>query len=284
MMKNNFIYCAFADEAGNSLSEQISAMLENGISGLEIRGINGKNVTALTEKEAVEINSRLKDNGLFVWSIGSPLGKINITDDFNSHLEVFKRTIELSHLMECSHMRIFSFFIPGGDDPSVYRDEVMERLSLFCEASEGSGILLCHENEKAIYGDTAERCLDILQNFPQIRSVFDPANFIQCKVDTLKAWDLISGYTEYLHIKDALSDGSVVPPGCGTGNLKKIISDYRNMGKNVLTIEPHLSVFEGLSSLEREGDKSIIGNYAYSSKTEAFNAAVSALNQLIDGL
>ncbi|HAA24848.1 MAG TPA: xylose isomerase, partial [Ruminiclostridium sp.] len=46
------------------------------------------------------------------------------------------------------------------------------------------GIILAHENEKGIYGDTPERCVDIIKsmNCDYVRAVFDPANFIQCDV------------------------------------------------------------------------------------------------------
>ena len=38
-------------------------------------------------------------------------------------------------------------------------------------------IVDCHENEKGIYGDTAERCLDVLEACEgKLRAVFDPAD------------------------------------------------------------------------------------------------------------
>lgn len=95
----------------------------------------------------------------------------------------------------------------------------MERLERFLEASAGSGVTLCHENEKGIYGDTAARCADIHQTLPAFKAVFDPANFIQCGQDTAEAWERLSPYVEYLHIKDALSDGTVVPAGKGIGRI-----------------------------------------------------------------
>lgn len=85
--------------------------------------------------------------------------------------------------------------------------------------------------------------------------MFDPANFVQCGQDTIEAWDMLSGYVEYLHIKDALPDGSVVPAGKGAGNLRYILENYRG---SMLTVEPHLSVFEGFDRLE-SSEKTKIG-------------------------
>ena len=115
-----------------------------------------------------------------------------------------------------------------------------------------------------------------------MKAIFDPANYVQCEVDTLKAWEMIRPYVKYLHIKDALADGKVVPAGKGIGNVKFILDDYIRNGGDSVTVEPHLTVFDGLKALEKEGDTSVVGEvYKYSSNTEAFTAAVSALRKLI---
>lgn len=152
----------------------------------------------------------------------------------------------------------------------------MSRLEKFQSAAKGSGIILCHENEKEIYGDIADRCAEIHKNFPDMKAVFDFANFIQCNQDTKAAWEILAPYVEYIHVKDALSDGTVVPAGNGVGNIPYILQNYR--GK-VLTVEPHLSVFSGFEKLERESD--LRGKHCYSSPGEAFDVAVSALKKLI---
>ena len=78
---------AFADEADKTLEGQISALEENGISLLEIRGVDGKNVSDITLKEAEKIRKKLDVHGISVWSVGSPFGKIEIKDDFAPHFE-----------------------------------------------------------------------------------------------------------------------------------------------------------------------------------------------------
>ena len=242
----NFKLAAFADEADGRISEQIKAMTENGIEYLEIRGVDGENVSDITIEKAKEVRRQLEDSGLAVWSLGSPYGKIGICDDFSSHLDKFKHGLELADILGASHIRIFSFYVPSGDEER-YKDEVMERLYRFSEVAKGSGIILCHENEKGIYGDMAVRCAEIHKAFPEIKAVFDPANFIQCGQDTIEAWELLSPYVEYMHIKDALENGAVVPAGMGIGNIPYILEHYKG---EVLTIEPHLSVFEGFDKLE----------------------------------
>lgn len=109
-----FTLAAFADEAGAEVSAQIDALHENGIPSIELRGVGEKNVTALTEGEAKELKKQLDDAGISVWSIGSPLGKISVGDEFAPHLDVFKHTLELAHILGAGNIRMFSFFLPQG--------------------------------------------------------------------------------------------------------------------------------------------------------------------------
>lgn len=272
---------AFADEVSNDFAKQIKFLKDRNIPYLEIRNLDGKNVGDLTLAEAKEVRRRLDAEGLAVWSVGSRLGKISVTDDFATHLDEFMRTLDIADSLECNKIRMFSFYVPAGEDPDLYRDTVMERLDRFLERTRGRGIQLCHENEKGIYGDTFERCLDIAHTFADMRLVFDPANFVQCGVDTVSAWNALKEYVTYVHIKDAFYDGTVVPAGKGDGNIKAIISDYKQRGGGVLTLEPHLSVFDGLAALEREGEQTKIG-YSYPDGESAFIAAHEALTEIID--
>ncbi|MBR1662755.1 MAG: sugar phosphate isomerase/epimerase [Ruminococcus sp.] len=267
-----FRLAAFADEAAGDLTGQIAAMKKNGIALVEIRGVDGENIADISTAKAHEIHSRLSAEGIQVWSIGSPFGKIGIDDDFAPHLDKFRRCLETADILECRHIRLFSFY--GTSDTSP----VLERLCAFIDAAKGSDIILCHENEKGIYGDTAAKCLEIHKALPQLRAVFDPANFIQCGQDTKSAWELLCPYIEYMHIKDALPDGSVVPAGKGAGKLPYLLSQYKG---EVLSIEPHLSVFEGFDRLEN--DEKTKMNYCYPDSLTAFTAAVTALLEITGG-
>ena len=274
---------AFADEASSNIDEQIIALKRNGLNGLEIRNVDGVNVSDITVEKAKEVKHKLQENGLITWSIGSPIGKIDIEkDDFSAHTEKLKHTLEIAEILGAENIRLFSFFIPKDKNPADYKEEVINRLGTFLDLAKGTGITLCHENEKGIYGDIPERCLEIHKALPEMPAIFDPANYIQCGADTLEGWKMLSGYVKYLHIKDALTDGSVVPAGKGIGNLPFILEDFRKNGRKCVTLEPHLTVFDGLSALEKEGDKSVVGEvYRYPSNVAAFKAAADSLKELI---
>ncbi|MGM9647361.1 MAG: sugar phosphate isomerase/epimerase family protein [Eubacteriales bacterium] len=275
---SKYILSAFADEASPLFYEQIDAMRESGITHLELRGVNGRNISSMTREEVRCAKFMLDGAGLSVWSIGSPVGKIKITDPFEPHLDSFKRMLDAAVICEASVMRIFSFYDVKTDADKA---EAIRRLQILAETAKGSGVLLCHENEKGIYGDSAENCVEILAAVPELGSVFDPANFIQCGVDPLTAWGVLAEKTTYLHIKDALQSGKVVPAGCGVGNLSAIVADFGARGGKVLSIEPHLTVFKGLADLE-EDQKTDIDPYSYPSARDAFRVAANAIRGIVE--
>lgn len=273
---------AFADEASSQIDGQIAALRRNGLQGLEIRNVDSQNVSDISLEKAREVHKKLTDAGLSVWSIGSPIGKIDIQkDNFEQHLQKYLHTLEIARALGAEKLRMFSFYLPKGQDPAPFRQQVIDRLSRMAELAQGSGVALCHENEKGIYGDVASRCLEILQAVPQLQGVFDPANFVQCGQETWAAWEMLHERITYMHIKDAHPDGRVVPAGAGVGNVARILSAFRAQGGDAVTIEPHLQVFSGLAGLERAGDTSDVGSYCYESNDAAFDAACAALKGIL---
>lgn len=194
--------------------------------------------------------------GIKVSAIGSPIGKILITDAFEPHFLRFQHIVNLAKVLDTRYIRMFSFFIPQDDNPAKYKTEVFHRIGKFIEYAKENNVILLHENEKDIYGDTKERCLELMNEFygAHFRCTFDFANFIQCKENTLQAYEMLKPFIEYIHIKDALYDtGEVVPAGHGNGHIKGILQDlHNNEFVGYLSLEPHLTNFSGLKDLERD--------------------------------
>jgi L-ribulose-5-phosphate 3-epimerase len=144
------------------------------------------------------------------------------------------------------NIRMFSFFIPADHAPGEYRDEVLLRWSKFIDAAKDTGLMLLHENERIIYGDSAERCLDLLDtlNCPFVKAVFDPANFVQFGSAAYPgSYNLLKKHIAYVHIKDAFfRDKSVVPAGEGDARVEDILRELKKDGyEGYLSIEPHLN-------------------------------------------
>ena len=278
-----FVLSAFTDEYSQDFKTQIKGMLENQIKYTEIRGVNGKNISELSIDEAKEIKKMLDDNGLAVWSVGSPLGKIKLSDDIGRHIDLTKHVCELANILETPRIRVFSFYVPDTSDISPYRKQVTEYMDMMLQASKPYGTVLCHENEKGIYGEKVEGVLDIMNTFHgEYTCIFDPANFVQADVKPYPdAFDKLGKYIYYMHIKDCRADKTVAPAGKGIGNIPEILSELNKRDGNVvLTVEPHLRVFSGLEKLEKSGNTSEITDQ-YPTSEAAFNAAVTAIKSII---
>lgn len=266
--------CAFADEAGKSLQEQIEALKRNNINLIELRGIDGENIADISEEKAVNYARVLDENGIKVWAIGSPLGKIDINDDFNKHLELAKHIIKLAGIFGTDKVRVFSFYI---HDHEKDRERVIKRLNEMTALAALSDIMLYHENEKDIYGDTLKYVTDILSNVKGLKCVFDPANFIQCRQDINEAINALAEKADYFHIKDATyENGEVVPAGLGDGEIPRLIDTIK--GEKVLTLEPHLKVFDSFANIDRHELKN---KYTFKDNNAAFDAAADALKKIL---
>lgn len=272
----------FADEIDSSVEKQMALMEELGIGWMEFRSGDGKGVADYTEAEAEALMRRLEGKKIGVSAVGSPIGKISIMDDFEPHLESLAHIAELAKIWNTPYIRCFSFFIPEGEKPEKFRDEVFRRMDRMVELAARKNLVLLHENEKEIYGDLAPRCLELMEEFggENLKATFDFANFVQCGQDTLEAWDMLKNHVAYVHVKDALFDGGrVVPAGQGDGNVKKILTCLDQEGfQGFLSLEPHLADFAGLSGLEK--------NAAKRGRTDteaAFITAYEALQALLCG-
>ena len=277
-----FILSAFADEASPLLDEQIKALKEEGVTHIELRGVDGKNCSALTLEEAAAVKAKLDAAGVRLSALGSPYGKASLGVAFDEHLALFKHGIELCKVLDCRRIRMFSFYPAEGVSAEDSREEVLRRLEIMLTLAEEAGVQLVHENEKGIYGDNTARNADLLEVFgDRLGFAFDPANFIQCGVKPIEAYEKLHERITYMHIKDAfLADGAVVCAGHGDGDVPEILRrlNAEREGDVILTVEPHLTVFDGLKNLQ---DEELKHHESYPDSRTAFHAAVAALKDIL---
>lgn len=250
---------AFADEISPELNEQIAVLQACGISGIELRGVWGVNVLDLSEEQVATIQQALQTSGIHIAAIASPIGKTPIDQPFAETLKKFARAVQLAQAFQARYIRIFSFYPPTtGNEPASWRKEVLYRLRYLADQAKQADLILVHENEKDIYGDTIDRCVDILQsiNHPHLRAAFDPANFIQCNQKSFpKGYQAIKPWLSYVHVKDALADGDVVAAGEGLARWPETLSNLHHDGYDgYYALEPHLATagqFQGFSGPEQ---------------------------------
>jgi sugar phosphate isomerase/epimerase len=257
---SKFILSTFADEICDSLDGQMDVLDKHGIKYIEFRAADGKNIAAYTLEEAAAVRRRLDARGFKISALGSPLGKTFIDGDAEADFEQFKHVVELAGVLGTEYIRVFSFFIPQGDDPASWRTEVMRRMKAMADYAGQKGVILLHENEKEIYGDIASRCRDIFDTVdsPSLWATYDPSNFVQCgEKNYPDAFGLLRDKIRYVHMKDSVYsaqsggpdagfDTHVVsdahrPVGLGDGDCREILADLWHGGyEGFLSIEPHL--------------------------------------------
>ena len=268
-----FILSAFGDEIDDDLDVQLRVLESEDIHHLELRSAWGRNVLDLDTADLKRVCSLLTTYHCEVSAIGSPIGKSDIGQPRAFELERLDRAIQAAQALGTSLVRVFSFYHSNQDTGQI-RDEVLARMVLLTERAATAGITLVHENERAIYGDTPLRCLDILTavNADSLRAAFDPANFVVDRISPMvEAWPLLAAFTTHIHIKDAaMADGTIRPAGEGDGDSPGLIKalmarDYSGF----LTLEPHLKY---------------AGQYGGLSGEDGMRVAIKALRKVLSAV
>ena len=192
----------FADEIAEDVDTQFRVLQKLDISYFEPRGIDGKNIADLSDEEAEALKEKMEQA-----TNASPIGNKRIHQEYEAHFRKFRRVVEVAKKLDARYIRMFSFYRPAKPDSAEgaasgaeretaqdwsaeEREEVIGRLRRMTAYAKEQDVVLLHENEKDIYGDTAERCADLMKELSceHFRAVFDPANFVQCGQDTKEAY------------------------------------------------------------------------------------------------
>lgn len=276
------ILSAFADEYSNSFTEQLEALRSFGIGYVEVRGVDGKNISVLTPDDVRGMKQKLDYYGIGVSAMGSPIGKIKLDGDVRGHFEMARRVFESANELGAKYVRMFSFYAPDGKNILDCKFEVFEHLFALKDLAREHGAVLCHENEAEIYGSVPERCLEIHNAFGgEIKTVFDMGNYVLEGVKPYpEAYGMLRDTIAYFHIKDALYEGAIVPPGKGEASIKEILADHVGYAKDdfFVSVEPHLQLFSGLNALV---GRKFDNPYKYNDQKEAFADAVNKLKEIL---
>lgn len=274
------VLSAFSDEYDSDMRKQIDALRAFGIAYCEVRGVNGKNVAALDRDEVRALKKALDDADVRVSAVGSPLGKIAADGDMQTHVEDAKRVCETARTLGADYVRVFSFYRGNVTDEGEWRARVYDNLAALLDIASAFGVTLCHENEANIYGESPQKCRELLNAFENLGCVFDMGNFVLDGYAAQDAYALLRDRITYFHIKDALRAGAVVPPGKGEAQIAAILRDYAQHAKRdfFATLEPHLQTFAGLNALV---GKSFDNPYKYDTPQAAFADAVQKVKEIL---
>ena len=272
------IISAFADEYKKDFDGQLEGLVSFGLKNIELRFVDGANVATLTDEQVAEVKAKLTAKGITVSAIGSPLGKINTGDDIDAEMAKAERVFKIANELGAKNIRMFSFYLDENRSEEENREIVYSSLTRMLALAKKYGVTLCHENEARIYGDSPEKCKELLDHFGgELKCVFDMGNFV---LDGYKpypdAYMLLRDYIEYFHIKDSLYAGAIVPPGCGEASIAEILKAHSEYAKSdfIITLEPHLQTFSGLNALVGKG---FDNPYKFESTEAAFTEAVKCI-------
>ena len=268
------VLSGFADEISADPAEQLATLAAESIRYLELRSAWSVNVADFTAGQVGAFRDALDRAGVRVSAIGSPIGKIPLEAPLGPELDRLRRIADIAAELGTSIVRVFSFFLPPGEPPGRHRQRVIAPMAALAAIAAARGLVLAHENEKEIYGDTAERCHDLITavDSPALRATFDAANFVQCGVRPFsEAYHLLRPYLVYLQVKDAVAaTGENVPAGHGDGQIRPTLAALRDSGfEGFVSIEPHLAQ---------------AGRYGGYSGPEGFTQAAQALKSILNDL
>ena len=118
-----------------------------------------------------------------------------------------------------------------------------------------------------------------MDNTTGLKFVYDPANFLEVGEVSDAALDALHAKMSYFHIKDVIADThEIVPAGYGDGKIDRLVRMLPDEGEWVLTLEPHLALFEGYAAI----DNTVMKNkFTFKDNDESFDAAVTALKKII---
>jgi sugar phosphate isomerase/epimerase len=264
----------FGDEIDPDPAVQLAVLRALGAGHIEIRSAWGVNVVDLDDDQVGRLAELVRGKDFGVSAVASPIGKVDVALDAELEVARLARIIRVAHALGTPNIRVFSFFRAPGVAVASIRDAVLVRMRLLADLAEREGVVLLHENEKDIYGDTPERVLDLVESVGSaaLRLAWDNANFVQVGVRPFdEGYAELRPYLDYLQVKDAVAaSGAVVPAGEGDGQLIETLTALRDDGyTGFASLEPHLASAHELGGF---------------SGPEAFGSAARAFRGLTDGL
>jgi sugar phosphate isomerase/epimerase len=263
----------FADEAATSIEGQIEATKELGWSNIEMRGVEGKGMVDLSDGQFEEVVRRLDEAGVQVNCFGSAIanwGK-QITDPWEKTDAEVKTAIKRMKRLGAKLVRIMSYAVlKDREADDQMKDERFKRVRLIKKMFDDAGMLAVHENCMNYGGMSWKHTLELVENVPGLRLVYDTGNPVFTD-DRAKAkpypkqssWEFYSKvkqHVSYVHIKDgnwnaAAQKCDFTMPGEGQGDVLRIVKDLVASGYDGgISMEPHVAVVhhEGMSQTKDE--------------------------------
>lgn len=244
-------FSGIGDEAGKDIQTQIRAQRELGWNHLELRMVDGTNITQIDDNTFGRIADAVEAAGLRVSCFGSAIANWArpISCDEQIDRDDLKRAIPRMKRMKCPFIRVMSY----PNDPEAawpereWRREAIRRMKYLAGMAEDGDVTLVHENCSGWGGQSAENSTILLGEVasPALKLVFDTGNPVDYRQDAWEYYRAVLPDIVYVHVKDARRvNGEVqyVYCGEGDGHVREILADLAEREyKGGVSIEPHLA-------------------------------------------
>lgn len=260
-MTASSIISGFTDEVSDDLDVQIKVLNELGWSHIDLRTVNGKNISSLSDDEFDRVHEQLTNNGITISCFGSTIANWSRIAQDSLEVDVAELTNSIRHMKKADvrYIRIMSYKV---DSPvrldSDLESLVIENIKELVRIAEANDIICLHENCETWGGQSYLHSLRLLEqvNSPSLKLVFDSGNPVSMLhvagnepfnyQDSLVFFEEVHQHIAYLHIKDAHWDKNTMKytfPGKGAAQVKEILKRVRQYGMGIpIAIEPHVAV------------------------------------------
>ena len=254
----------FADEAADTIDEQIAVTRELGWNSIELRTVNGANVVDLVQEQFQRLTELMAANAMTVNAVGSTIANwgSSIEEPETVALRAAERAIGRMHDLGTTLIRIMSWQVirdgQGRAEADQREPERIRRLRALSELFVDAGITPVHENCANWGGMSPDHTLRMLEAVPGLKLVFDTGNppltedfakpWPYPYQSTRDYWNQIKQHVVHIHIKDSRhdpqsGDEQYCWPGEGDGDVAWLLRDLESIDyQGYLSIEPHMTV------------------------------------------
>ena len=269
----------FADEAAADIDGQIRATTQLGWNNIEARCIDGQNIHDIPDAKFDQVCASLATAGVGINCFGSAVANWakKITEPMDSSLQEARRAVGRMQRLGTKLIRIMSFAVLEDRPPDdQMADERFRRLRELVKVFTDAGITAVHENCMNYGGMGWPYTLQLVENVPGLKLVFDTGNPVGSddrqgprpwgKQSSWEFYSHVKDHVAYVHIKDAVWDpkaktATYTFPGEGSGDTKRIVKDLLDSGYDGgFSIEPHMAVVHHDNSVTAT-DEAKFANY-----------------------
>jgi len=263
-----FDFSGFADEAADSIDEQIKATRELGWTRIESRSIDGNNIHNIDDALFEKVEASLASSGVIIDCFGSTVANWakdpRKEADFEQSVAELKRALPRMKRLGTKQIRAMSFCAikDARPDSEEIEELVVRKLKVLVRMCEEAGVTYLHENCANFGGLSWEHTLRLIERIdsPAFRLVFDTGNPVATfdrrgkpweRQDSLEFYNRVQDYVDRIHIKDArfvaptdttFNELEHCWPGEGEGRVREVIKAALSSGfKGVFSIEPHMA-------------------------------------------